>query len=78
VKHHATVINGIASLQFGLGYNSDRFFCGAGFRTQSRNAAFSAVRFSNTSSIFRMVVGYRFREIGVLKKRAVDLISTGF
>jgi hypothetical protein len=78
VKHHAIVINGIASLQFGLGYNSDRFFCGAGFRTQSRNAAFSAVRFSNTSSIFRMVVGYRFREIGVLKKRAVDLISTGF
>ncbi len=78
VEHYASAINGIASLRMGLGYNGDRFFGGVGFNKQTRNATFSSFRFSNTNSTLRMVFGYRFREIGLLKKRAVDLISTGF
>lgn len=65
-------------LRIGIGYNDDRFFGGIGFLVQSRAITFDNIRFSSASSLFRMVVGYRFKEIGILKKRAVDYMPTGF
>lgn len=68
-------INTASIVRLGLGYNSDRYFGGLGFSAQSRAVNFGDTRFINTTSMFRAVVGYRFKEFGILKKRAIDFIS---
>jgi hypothetical protein len=70
-------VNAFTSLRFGLGYNSNRYFGGISYTTQTRGVTFDDIRFSSTSSMIRMVAGYRFKKVGILKKRAVDLIPTG-
>lgn len=69
--------NLITSMRLGIGYNSDRIFGGVGYSIQSRSFKFDAVRLTSTTSLFRVVVGYRFNKIGILKKRAVDFIPSG-
>jgi hypothetical protein len=67
-------INTFADVRVALGYNGDRIFGGMSFITQSRNIRFDEVRFVNGSYTFKLMVGYRFREVGILKKRAKDYI----
>jgi hypothetical protein len=67
-------INTCADVRVALGYNGDRIFGGMSFITQSRNIRFDEVRFVNGSYTFKLMVGYRFREVGILKKRAKDYI----
>jgi len=74
VSKHVTTLNSFIDLRVSVGYNSDRFFTGVTFITQARNVKFEQVVFTSSSSIFKIVVGYRFREFGILKKRAVDLL----
>jgi hypothetical protein len=59
--------------RFGLGFNGDHFFGGLSFVVQSRSAKFETVQFSSTNSTFKILIGYRFKEFGILKKRLVDL-----
>jgi hypothetical protein len=66
-------ISSISVVRVGLGYNSDRFFGGVAFSIQSRNLRLEDTRFTNSTSIVKIMAGYRFREVGILKKRAVDL-----
>lgn len=66
-------INTFVSIRMGLGYNSDRFFAGVNFTRQSRAVKFDEVQFTNSSTTFKLLVGYRFREFGILKKSAKDL-----
>lgn len=70
-------INSTSYLRLGIGYNSDRFFGGLGFSAQARTILYGDLHVVNTTSMFRAVVGYRFREIGILEKRAVDFIPMG-
>lgn len=65
--------NLFTSFRVGVGYNADRFFAGLKFVEQSRMAKFSDIRFTNSTSSFRLLVGYRFREVGVLKRSVWDL-----
>jgi len=67
-------INSFAALRLGVGYNSDRFFGGVGFITQARNVRFQQMYFSNSTSSFKILVGYRFKEFGILKKRVWDFV----
>jgi hypothetical protein len=67
-------INATYFVRFAVGYNSDRFFGGIGFSSQSRVVNFESVRFENASQTVRLVAGYRFKEKGILKKRAWDFI----
>lgn len=67
-------INTYADIRMALGYNSDRFFAGMSYVTQSRDIRFDDIRFTSNSSVFRILAGFRFREVGILKKRAVDLV----
>ena len=71
-KHDIT-INTYSSVRIALGYNSDHFFGGVTFVTQSRNVRFEDIRFTNSSSTFRLLVGYRFREFGFLKRSVWDI-----
>ncbi|MDL5048829.1 DUF4421 family protein [Oscillatoria amoena NRMC-F 0135] len=66
-------INSTATLRFALGYNTDRFFGGVGFSAQTRIVTFEDVRVSNSTNLFKVLVGYRFREFGILKKRVWDI-----
>lgn len=70
-------INTYADIRLALGYNSERFFAGISYVTQSRDIRFDDIRFTSNSSVFRILVGFRFREVGILKKRAVDLVPLG-
>lgn len=56
-----------------LGYNGDHFFSGLSFVSQGSNAKFDSVQLSSSSGMFKILLGYRFREFGILKKRIVDL-----
>jgi hypothetical protein len=72
------MFNLITTLRVGIGYNNDRFFGGIGYSAQSRSVNFDDLRLTTTSSLFRAVIGYRFNEFGILKKRASDLVSYRF
>jgi len=73
-EKHNVSINSISVVRLGLGYNSDRFFAGFGFVNQSRNLKIEDFRISNSTGIFKLLVGYRFKEFGFLRNRAVDFI----
>lgn len=65
-------ISTFTAARVGLGYNGDRFFGGIGFSSQSRDVNFEEINFKNSISTFRFMLGYRFKEFGILKKRAMD------
>ncbi|MBX2967598.1 MAG: DUF4421 family protein [Cyclobacteriaceae bacterium] len=78
VEQRDITINSTSYLRLGIGYNSNRYFGGIGFMAQSRTILYGDLQLVNTTSMFRMVAGYRFRKIGILKKRASDFIPKGF
>jgi hypothetical protein len=71
---HETGINSFVAARLGIGYNGDRIFGGIAFLTQGSNVKFEDVRFSNNNASFKILMGYRFKEWGKLKKRAWDQI----
>ncbi len=56
-----------------LGYNGDRFFSGLSFASQGSNATFENIKLARSSGIFKVLFGFRFREVGILKKRIGDI-----
>ncbi len=70
------MFNLITQMRVGIGYNGERIFGGLGYSVQSRSFNFDDVRLTSTSSLFRVVIGYRFNKIGILKSRVKDFIPT--
>jgi hypothetical protein len=56
----------------GFGYNGDRIFAGLTLISQARDLRFEDIRFNNSMSTAKFIVGFRFLEKGVLKERAID------
>ena len=73
-EQNETSINSFVAARIGLGYNGERIFGGITFLTQGSNVKFEDVQFSNNNGIFKILIGYRFRESGLLKKRVWDLV----
>jgi hypothetical protein len=73
-KEKATALNSFVAARIGIGYNGERVFGGISFVSQGSNVKFEDVRFSNSNGSFKILLGYRFGEFGVLKKRVWDLI----
>lgn len=67
-------INSFVAARIAIGYNGDRIFGGIAFLTQGSNVKFEDARFSNNNASFKILMGYRFKEFGKLKKRAWDQI----
>lgn len=67
-------INVYTSARVALGYNGDRFFSGISFSTNGRNLTFEQTEFSNSINTFRLVLGYRFKESGILKRSILDYV----
>lgn len=72
--HDDITVNSFADVRASLGYNSNHVFGGITFVNQSRNIRFEQILFTNASNTFRIVLGYRFEERGILKKRAKDYL----
>ena len=73
-EYYDIAINTYIDSRVALGYNSNRFFGGMSLVAQSRNIRFDDIRFSNTNTFVKIIVGYRFNEVGILKKKAKDYI----
>lgn len=71
---HDIAINSFFGARVAIGYNGYRMFGGIGFISQGSTLNFDEVNFSNNNSVFKVVVGYRFNEVGILKKRVIDMI----
>jgi hypothetical protein len=75
-SHNEIAINSFVAARIGIGYNGNRLFGGITFVTQGSNVKFEDVRFSNNNGSFKILIGYRFREFGFLKKRIWDLLPS--
>lgn len=73
--HYDVIFNSSYTIRLAAGYSGPRFFTGAGIAIQSRVLKFEAMRFENSTSVFRLLVGYRFAEKGFLKKRYFDFFN---
>jgi hypothetical protein len=71
---HDISINTVADIRVAIGYNSDRIFGGLSYRAQTNDIRFEDIKFTNASSTLKFLVGYRFHEIGILRRRAKDYI----
>jgi len=67
-------LNTFADVRVALGYNSEHFFGGMSLVTQTRDIRFDEIHFTNGTTAFKLLVGYRFPEVGILKKRAMDYL----
>lgn len=66
-------VNRFTSVRLGAGYSADRFFAGINFVSQTRAVRFEDIYFTNSSNTFRILVGMRFNEFGILKKSVWDI-----
>ncbi len=73
-RHYDVSFNATYSLRLAIGYNSDRVFGGVGLVLQARAVEFEDIHFENSSNTLKILVGYRFKERGVLQKRVWDFI----
>ena len=71
---HDTAINAFVTARVAIGYNGYRIFGGISFMSQGSSVRFEESTFSNNNGVFKILVGYRFKEVGILKKRAWDMI----
>jgi len=72
--NHDIEINSFFGARVAIGYNGYRLFGGISFISQGSTLKFEEVNFSNNNSVFKILMGYRFKEWGLLKKRAWDLL----
>jgi Domain of unknown function (DUF4421) len=73
-ENYDIAVNTYSDIRVSIGYNSDRIFGGMSLVTQSRYIRFDDIRFANTNTFVKLMIGYRFNEVGILKKRAKDYI----
>ncbi|HYG00901.1 MAG TPA: DUF4421 family protein [Chryseosolibacter sp.] len=71
-------LNSFIAARISLGYNGERLFGGVSFVSQGSNVQFGDARFSNNNGAFKILIGYRFRESGILKKRVWDYVPLSF
>lgn len=71
---HDTSINVYLNARVAIGYNGYRTFGGISFISQGNTIRFDDASFSNNNSVFKILVGYRFKEFGILKKRVWDFV----
>lgn len=67
-------INPFFGARMAIGYNGDRLFGGISFVSQGSTLRFDDVTFSSNNGVFKILVGYRFRESGILKRSVWDML----
>jgi Domain of unknown function (DUF4421) len=77
VRYSSNGIDAFTDFRIAVGYNANRFFSGISYVGQSRNAKIDEVKLTAVSATTKLVIGYRFKEFGILKARAFDLVPFG-
>lgn len=72
--HYGIDINAFFSARVAIGYNGYKMFGGISFISQGSTLKFDDVTFANNNSVFKVLMGYRFNERGILKKRILDVL----
>ncbi len=72
-EHRDVQLNTAYTFRLAAGYSGDRFFVGSGIVWLSRAGKLQDIRVENSTGVVRLVVGYRFREKGFLKKNAINI-----
>lgn len=73
-ERHDIAVNAFLATRFSIGYNGYRFFGGITFASQGSRIRFDDTTFANNNSVFKVLVGYRFRESGFLTRRVWDIL----
>jgi hypothetical protein len=68
-----STVNALFALKISVGYNGDRFFGGMMFSNQSGNTKIENLNVTSSIASFKILMGYRILERGILKKRARDI-----
>jgi hypothetical protein len=76
--HYDISINSFVDARIAAGYNSDRWFGGVTFVSQSRAVKFEEITLQTQSQSLRVVVGYRILERGLLKKTWKEFFPAGW
>jgi len=71
-------VNSFFATRLAIGYNGQRLFGGVSFVSQGSTLRIEDNTFSNNNSVFKVLVGYRFPEFGILRKRVWDLLPWSF
>jgi hypothetical protein len=71
-QHHSR-LSAFIALRIAIGFNGNRVFGGLTFTNEGRSAKFDNLEVTSTNSAFKMLIGYRFRETGILRKRVIDI-----
>lgn len=58
-----------------VGYDNERFFAGGSFLMQRSTISLEGMRINNTAGNYKIFVGYRFKEFGILKKYSIRDIN---
>ena len=58
-----------------IGYNSERVFAGITYSSQTFDVEYENINFTSQNGSLRIAIGYRFREVGILKKRASEFLK---
>lgn len=74
VDHSDSRVNSFVDARIALGYSNDRFFTGITVSGQIRSVIVEDVKFSSVSTTGRILFGWRFTEVGFLKKSVWDLL----
>ncbi len=77
VPHYDIAINSFVDGRVALGYSSDRWFGGITFVSQARAVKFEEITLETQSQSFRMLIGYRIVERGLLQKSWKDFVPKG-
>lgn len=72
--NHDIAINTFFGARLAIGYNGYRLFGGVTFVSQGSTLKFEDANFTNNNTVFKILVGYRFREFGFLRKRVWDIL----
>ncbi len=71
---HDIAVNTFFGARVAIGYNGSRLFGGVSFVSQGTTLGIDRVNFSSSNSVFKVLMGYRFREWGILRKRVWDIV----
>ena len=75
INHSVFEIRPYLNWRIATGFNSERFFAGVTYSYQTLEADYANINYTNRNGSLRIAVGYRFREVGVLRKRAVEFMK---
>ncbi|CAN5480610.1 hypothetical protein BH09BAC3_BH09BAC3_34960 [soil metagenome] len=76
-KYSSGGIDGFVDFRAAIGYNGEHFFSGISLVSQTRSVRFDEAKLTSVNTTAKFLIGYRFREFGIFKTRAVDLLPFG-